>query len=1055
MPRAVILTTHPADCWAVRSYLISLKEETHSQGTVYELGRFSANGQTWEVAIAEVNAGNSDAAAETERAIAHWQPNVILSVGVATGLKKDVTTGDVVAAIEVYGYEFGKETESGFLTRPKMGLASYRLEQRAKATARREDWLERIQQEDRSSWMPKAVVGAIAAGDKEITSSQSAIYQLLQSNYGDALAVDVTGYGVLKAVHANAETNALIIRGITHVIDHDGTIDPDQARIVAAQHASAFAFEILAKLEGTSSIGLSSAEYTKLKQHLADASKGLLSWQRTLSNGRQIKRPELDELLNCIETADSSTTIVLGVPGSGKSALMATLGNELITQGYSVLAIKADQLNGAINTIEDLQRDLHFTLHPSDAIYAIASKERIIVLIDQLDAVSELLDRKSQRLTLLLSLIQRLSGSKNVHVVATCREFEFRYGSQFARLAEIDHLFLKLPTWEEIASILELAGHQPAGMGEPLRELLQNPLHLNIFLAIAQPGDAFTSSQNLLDRLWEERVKKQPNTEECITFLEKLADRMTEEEVLWLPGAFADQSPKAWQTLEQAGLLITNPENGTIGFRHQTYYDHTLARAFACGAQSLTDLVLERQDGLFIRPVLLRSLNYLRGTATRQYQKQLTNLLQTFQQQIRPHIRNLLIEFVGAQPNPDPVEAGLLIPLLNSETEAIKVLNAVVGSPGWFRKLRDRPEFRQWLEKPAEQAVYCCPILQAAVSFAAEDVWELLEEYWLDEQTYDFLSIQVIWNTTQWTPDRVCLTQQIIQRSNIGWHDVAVIAERIAEFLPSQAARIIRSHLDYQLTQAIEASKVPPPVLPSDMGNLPVDYFHESGMLPLRSARVQREQYVGSWLPEPITMPQSDDPAEQIELADSLSMAFLVMLERLSPIERAVFLLREVFEYDYDEIAQMVGKSSTNCRKILRRSRQHIASQRPRFSVSQQQQEHITEQFLEASTQGNLQGLLTLLAEDVTYWSDGGGQVAAALKPLHGAMKVARFVLAIHRKWLSTAVFHIVKVNGHPGIVTVVDFNVHSVTTFDIVDGHIQSVYTVRNPRKLKQICNQ
>jgi RNA polymerase sigma-70 factor, ECF subfamily len=223
----------------------------------------------------------------------------------------------------------------------------------------------------------------------------------------------------------------------------------------------------------------------------------------------------------------------------------------------------------------------------------------------------------------------------------------------------------------------------------------------------------------------------------------------------------------------------------------------------------------------------------------------------------------------------------------------------------------------------------------------------------------------------------------------------------------------------------------------------------------LRSARVQREQYVGSWLPEPILMPKSDDPAEQVELADSLSIAFLVMLERLSPIERAVFLLREVFEYEYDEIAQMVGKSSANCRQILRRSRQHIASQRPRFSVSQQQQEHITEQFLEASTQGNLQGLLTLLAEDVTYWSDGGGQVAAALKPLHGAMKVARFVLAIHRKWLSTAVFHIVQVNGNPGIFTVVDFNVHSVTTFDIVDGHIQSVYTVRNPQKLKQICNQ
>lgn len=810
MPRAVILTSHPDEYHAVRAHLTHLVEEIHSQGTVYEVGQFSENGKTWEVAIAEVTAGNSDAATETERAIAYWQPNVVLSVGVAAGLK-DVTAGDVVAATEVYAYETGKVTASGFLPRPKLGLASYVLEQRAKAEARREHWLEQIQG-DELNWTPKAVVGAIAAGDKEIASSQSEIYQFLQSNYGDALAVDVTGYGVLKAVHANAGTNALIVRGITHVIEQDVTIDPAKSRIVAAQHASAFAFEILAKLEAGSSLGLNPAQYAKLKQNLTDTSKGLLSWRRTLSNNQQIERPELDELLNRIETEESSTTIVLGAPGSGKSALMATLGNELVTQGYAVLAIKADQLNGAINTVEDLQRDLHLELHPRDAIHAVASKERIIVLIDQLDAVSELLDRKSQRLNLLLSLIQRLSGSKNVHIVATCREFEFRYGSQFARLAEIEQLVLNLPAWEKIAPILEASGHQPASMGEPLRELLQNPLHLNVFLDVAQPGDVFTSSQKLLDRLWEERVKKQPEAEKCVAFLEKLADRMTKEEVLWLPGAIADTSPEIWQALEQAGLLITNPENATIGFRHQTYYDHTLARAFARGSQSLTDLVLERQDGLFVRPILLRSLNYLRGTATQQYQKQLTTLLQTSQQQVRPHIRNLLIEFVGAQPNPDSVEAGLLIPLLNSETEGIKVLDAMIGSQGWFRRLRDRLEFTQWLEKPVEQAVYCSPLLTTAANFAAEDVWSLLEEYWLNDKTYDFLSIRVIWNIGQWTSERVWMMQQVIQRSNISWHDVAAIAERIAEALPDHAARVIRAYLDYQLTQAREASKI----LPSD-----------------------------------------------------------------------------------------------------------------------------------------------------------------------------------------------------------------------------------------------
>ena len=219
----------------------------------------------------------------------------------------------------------------------------------------------------------------------------------------------------------------------------------------------------------------------------------------------------------------------------------------------------------------------------------------------------------------------------------------------------------------------------------------------------------------------------------------------------------------------------------------------------------------------------------------------------------------------------------------------------------------------------------------------------------------------------------------------------------------------------------------------------------------LRSARVRREQYVGPWLPEPLLTQQSSDPAEQVELADSLSMAFLVMLERLSPIERAVFLLREVFEYDYPEIAQIVGKSAENCRQILRRSRQHITAQPPRFPVSHQQQEQMTVQFLEAWTQGNVQELLTLLAKDVAFWSDGGGQVAAALKPLHGAMPVARFLFAIQRKRLPTDHAHLVEINGQPGMLIRGESGIQSVVTFEIREGYIQSVYVIRNPEKLKQ----
>ncbi len=540
-----------------------------------------------------------------------------------------------------------------------------------------------------------------------------------------------------------------------------------------------------------------------LKEEFLNASKGLLNWKRTLGANQQITRPELAQLIDRIETEMSSTTIVLGSPGCGKSALMATLGHWAVDENYVLLAIKADYLSNTVNTLEDLQQDIHLSWNIRDAIRAIASTDKVILLIDQLDAISELLNRQPGRLNVLLSLIQSLVDTKNVHIVATCREFEFRHGTQFARLESFERLDLHLPAWEHIAPLLEAERHNPNTMGEPLRELLRNPLHLRIFLEIAKPGDPFESLPMLLDRLWQVRISEKPEAQQSIAFLTKLADRMADEEVLWLPSAIADENPEICRALEQASILMTNPDNSTLGFCHQTFYDHTLARAFARGSKSLADFVLERQDGLFIRPILLRSLNYLRGTASPQYQWQLQILLNSSTQPVRIHIHTLLIEFVGAQTEPNATEASLLLPLLNSETEGIKVLDAMIGSPGWFRKLRDRPEFRQWLEKPAEQAVYCRPLLATAASFAAEDVWGLLEEYWLNEQTYDSLSIRVILDIGQWTPERAWLTQQTIQRSDIGWHEVSAIAERIAKILPNYTAKIIRAYLDRRLAQAI------------------------------------------------------------------------------------------------------------------------------------------------------------------------------------------------------------------------------------------------------------
>jgi RNA polymerase sigma-70 factor (ECF subfamily) len=218
----------------------------------------------------------------------------------------------------------------------------------------------------------------------------------------------------------------------------------------------------------------------------------------------------------------------------------------------------------------------------------------------------------------------------------------------------------------------------------------------------------------------------------------------------------------------------------------------------------------------------------------------------------------------------------------------------------------------------------------------------------------------------------------------------------------------------------------------------------------LRSAKVRREEYVGPWLPEPIATGEGSDVAGAAALDETLSMAFLVLLESLTPVERAVFLLREVFDYDYAEIASLVGKSEDNCRQISRRARQSVAARRPRFESSPEQEERLMGSFLEACMSGDMESLLALLSEDATLWSDGGGKTRAALNPIYGADRVARFFSGILRKAPPGFVVRRASINGRPGFIGYFeDGHPQSVTTFDVAEGSIRGIRLVVNPEKL------
>ncbi len=216
-----------------------------------------------------------------------------------------------------------------------------------------------------------------------------------------------------------------------------------------------------------------------------------------------------------------------------------------------------------------------------------------------------------------------------------------------------------------------------------------------------------------------------------------------------------------------------------------------------------------------------------------------------------------------------------------------------------------------------------------------------------------------------------------------------------------------------------------------------------------RSARSQREQYVGPWLPEPLLTTENTPLTETLELAESLSMAFLVLLENLAPIERAVFLLREVFGFEYSEIARIVGKSETNCRQIARRAKEHLAAKHPRFDATREQQEEVTQRFIVACLSGDMQALLSVLAPDVVFEADSGGKVSAARQRIYGADKVARALLGILKLLPSEANVELARVNAQPAIIGYTEGRPFYVTVLDIAEGHIQGIYNVVNPDKL------
>jgi len=318
MPCVVILTALQVEYLAVQSQLTELKEEeVNTQGMPYGRGKFIANGQEWDVGIAQVGAGNVTTAVEVERAVSHFSPDVLLFVGIAGGIK-DVKIGDVVAATKVYGYEAGKVGEDTFATRPDIGQSTYAVVTRATAEARDGGWLQRVDDTDSK---PRALVAPIAAGEKVLASTDSELFQFLRHSYNDAIAVEMEGFGFLKAAFAYPNIKTMVVRGISDLIQDKNADGPaegpeDKRQEKAARNASAFAFEVLSKLTINEEAARDeAAEPTTPKFFAYDE-----AW---------VGRDDLIRSLSDRIRGNCRLLMLLGITGIGKTALGERLAVEV------------------------------------------------------------------------------------------------------------------------------------------------------------------------------------------------------------------------------------------------------------------------------------------------------------------------------------------------------------------------------------------------------------------------------------------------------------------------------------------------------------------------------------------------------------------------------------------------------------------------------------------------------------------------------------------------------------------------------------------------------
>ncbi len=390
-----------------------------------------------------------------------------------------------------------------------------------------------------------------------------------------------------------------------------------------------------------------------------------------------------------------------------------------------------------------------------DVVQTVSAREPVVVLVDQLDALANTVDLTSWRLNDLLVFIGRCCRMENVHIISSCRNFDFSYDPRFRRMNPRTYL-LELPTWAQASAKLQKAGIEPRQIQPKLQELLRTPQHLSMFLRLKTDSTArtFETYFEMLGQLWNATVTSAGE----MAFVNQLTEKLVNTESIWAPMASLKVDEVIATKLCSAGLL--GRENNRLRFSHQTIQEYAVARLFAESNASLSDFVLKHQDTIFQRPTIWAVLTFLRDNAKEKYAIEVDAIRS---HEPRPHVKFLLIDFICRQPDPTEHEIAIIGDWLLDNELRLKILSGINSNPAWFQAFK-QSHLPSIMSQPSIEQWPLLSVLINAWRFDWETAFSLVKRSWAKHREFDDMTLRVMEHCGKWTPEVISLIENIAMR---------------------------------------------------------------------------------------------------------------------------------------------------------------------------------------------------------------------------------------------------------------------------------------------------